>query len=120
MESGSLEDDWDFLPPKKINVPNVSKPKDWDKQANIDDTTDFKPKDENKPEHIPHVDAKKPEDWDEGMDKEWELPVIQEPEYKGEWRPWQISNPDYKGTWTILSVSQIAISMPITTPPHWA
>lgn len=36
----------------------------------------------NKPEHIPDPDAKKPEDWDEEMDGEWEPPVIQNPEYK--------------------------------------
>ena len=36
----------------------------------------------DKPEHIPDPDAKKPEDWDEEMDGEWEPPVIQNPEYK--------------------------------------
>ena len=29
-ESGSLEDDWDFLPPKKIKDPEAKKPEDWD------------------------------------------------------------------------------------------
>lgn len=93
--------------------------------------TDFftYPQDWDKPEHIPDPDAKKPEDWDEEMDGEWEPPVIQNPEYKvtwgskqgggaqrvahrpplnhwfpfplpqGEWKPRQIDNPDYKGTW---------------------
>ncbi|ELK09499.1 Calreticulin [Pteropus alecto] len=46
----------------KIKVPDVSKPKDWDKQANIDDTTDSKPKDGNKSKHNPDADAKKPKD----------------------------------------------------------
>lgn len=40
------------------------------------------PQDWDKPEHIPDPDAKKPEDWDEEMDGEWEPPVIQNPEYK--------------------------------------
>lgn len=39
----------------------------------------------DKPEHIPDPDAKKPEDWDEEMDGEWEPPVIQNPEYKVRW-----------------------------------
>jgi hypothetical protein len=29
VESGSLEEDWDILPPKEINDPAQSKPKDW-------------------------------------------------------------------------------------------
>ena len=99
VESGSLEDDWDFLPPKKIKDPDAAKPEDWDERAKIDDPTDSKPEDWDKPEHIPDPDAKKPEDWDEEMDGEWEPPVIQNPEYKGEWKPRQIDNPDYKGTW---------------------
>lgn len=99
VESGSLEDDWDFLPPKKIKDPDASKPDDWDERAKIDDPTDSKPEDWDKPEHIPDPDAKKPEDWDEEMDGEWEPPVIQNPEYKGEWKPRQIDNPNYKGTW---------------------
>uniref|UniRef100_A0A8C8ZGM8 Calreticulin n=1 Tax=Prolemur simus TaxID=1328070 RepID=A0A8C8ZGM8_PROSS len=78
VESGFLEDNWDFLPPKKIKHPDA----DWDK-----------------PEHIPDPDAKKPEDWDEEMDGEWEPPVIQNPKYNGKWKPQQINNPDYKGTW---------------------
>uniref|UniRef100_A0A493TFL0 Calreticulin n=1 Tax=Anas platyrhynchos platyrhynchos TaxID=8840 RepID=A0A493TFL0_ANAPP len=82
VESGSLEDDWDFLPPKKIKDPEAKKPEDWDERAKIDDPEDSKPEDWDKPEHIPDPDAKKPEDWDEEMDGEWEPPVIQNPEYK--------------------------------------
>lgn len=33
-------------------------------------------------ENIPDPDAKKPDDWDEDMDGEWEPPVITNPEYK--------------------------------------
>lgn len=36
VESGSLEDDWDFLPPKKIKDPDAAKPEDWDERAKID------------------------------------------------------------------------------------
>merc|ERR1712165_236214 len=64
-ESGSLEEDWDMLPSKKIKDP----------------------------------EAKKPDDWDDEMDGEWEPPQIDNPEYKGEWKPKQIDNPDFKGKW---------------------
>ncbi|TRY55199.1 hypothetical protein DNTS_032676 [Danionella cerebrum] len=99
VESGSLEEDWDFLPAKKIKDPEAKKPEDWDDRAKIDDETDSKPEDWDQPENIPDPDAKKPEDWDEEMDGEWEPAVIPNPDYKGEWKPKQIENPNYKGTW---------------------
>lgn len=99
VESGTLEDDWDFLLPKKIKDPEAKKPEDWDERAKIDDPDDVKPEDWDKPEHIPDPDAKKPEDWDEEMDGEWEPPMIQNAEFKGEWKPKQIDNPNYKGIW---------------------
>ena len=43
VESGSLEDDWDMLPLKKIKDPEAKKPSDWDDRAKIDDPTDTKP-----------------------------------------------------------------------------
>lgn len=43
VESGSLEDDWDMLPPKKIKDPEAKKPSDWDDRAKIDDPSDSKP-----------------------------------------------------------------------------
>lgn len=43
VESGSLEDDWDLLPPKKIKDPEAKKPEDWDDRAKIDDADDTKP-----------------------------------------------------------------------------
>lgn len=99
VESGNLEDDWDFLPPKKIKDPEAKKPEDWDERATIPDPDDKKPEDWDQPEHIPDPDAVKPEDWDDEMDGEWEPPMIDNPEYKGEWKPKQIDNPSYKGVW---------------------
>ncbi|ODM94473.1 Calreticulin [Orchesella cincta] len=99
VQSGSLEDDWNFLPPKKIKDPEASKPSDWDDRATIDDPTDSKPEDWDQPEHIPDPDATKPEDWDDEMDGEWEPPQIDNPNFKGEWKPKQIDNPAYKGPW---------------------
>ncbi|XP_044753772.1 calreticulin [Coccinella septempunctata] len=98
-ESGSLEDDWDILPPKKIKDPEAKKPEDWDDRETIPDPDDKKPEDWDKPEHIPDPEATKPEDWDDEMDGEWEPPMIDNPEYKGEWAPKQIDNPAYKGPW---------------------
>lgn len=43
VASGNLEDDFDFLPPKTINDPTVSKPTDWDDRIQIDDPNDTKP-----------------------------------------------------------------------------
>ena len=36
-ESGNLEDDWDFLPPKTVKDPEASKPDEWDDNEKIDD-----------------------------------------------------------------------------------
>merc|ERR1712158_291359 len=98
-QKGTLEDDWDFLPPKMIKDPEAKKPEDWDERAKIDDAEDTKPEDYDQPEHIADPDATKPEDWDDEMDGEWEPPMIDNPDYKGEWKPRQIDNPDYKGKW---------------------
>lgn len=43
VESGELEADWDFLPPKKIKDPEAKKPEDWDDKKKIDDPEDKKP-----------------------------------------------------------------------------
>ncbi|XP_052336389.1 calreticulin isoform X1 [Oncorhynchus keta] len=99
VESGSLEEDWDFLPPKKIKDPDAEKPDDWDEKENIDDPEDKKPDDWDVAENIPDPDAKKPDDWDDEMDGEWEPPMVTNPDYKGEWKPKQIDNPAYKGKW---------------------
>ena len=36
----------------------------------------------DKPQHIPDPDAKKPDDWDDEIDGEWEPPQIDNPDYK--------------------------------------
>ncbi|XP_003743036.1 calreticulin [Galendromus occidentalis] len=99
VESGELEKDWDFLPPKTIKDPEAKKPADWDDQEKIDDPEDTKPDGWDQPEYIPDPDAKKPEDWDDEMDGEWEPPQINNPEHKGEWSPKKIDNPNYQGVW---------------------
>ncbi|XP_014243004.1 calreticulin [Cimex lectularius] len=99
VESGNLEDDFDFLPPKMIKDPEAKKPEDWEDNPTIDDPTDSKPEDWDKPATIPDPEANKPEDWDTEMDGEWEPPQIDNPEFKGEWKPKQIDNPNYKGPW---------------------
>jgi calreticulin len=99
VESGKLEEDWDFLPPKRIPDPTQSKPEDWEDEEKIDDPEDTKPEDWDKPEFIPDPDASKPDDWDDEMDGEWSAAKINNPEFKGEWKPKKIDNPKYKGPW---------------------
>jgi len=100
-EKGTLADDWDMLPAKKIKDPEAKKPSqdEWDEREKIDDPEDTKPEDWDKPETIADPDATKPEDWDDEMDGEWEPPMVDNPDYKGEWKPRQIDNPAYKGKW---------------------
>jgi len=99
VESGSLEEDWDLLPPKKMKDPAASKPDDWVDNAKMDDPEDTKPDDWEQPELIADEGASKPQDWDDEEDGEWEAPMINNPDYKGEWKPKQIDNPAYKGEW---------------------
>jgi len=97
--SGSLTEDWDFLPAKEIKDPEQSKPEDWVDEAMIDDPEAEKPEDWDVPATIVDPDAEMPEDWDEEDDGEWEAPVISNPDYKGPWSAPRIENPDYSGVW---------------------
>jgi calreticulin len=100
VREGNLEDSFDFLPPKEINDPSVSKPDDWVDTKKIPDPDDVKPDGyDDIPAEIPDPDAEMPEDWDEEEDGTWEPPMIDNPEYKGPWKPKMIDNPDYKGPW---------------------
>ncbi|XP_053325226.1 calreticulin-like [Spea bombifrons] len=99
VENGTLEDDWDFLQPKKIIDLNATKPLDWDEREKIEDPDDKRPDDWEETELIPDPEARKPNDWDSSMDGEWEAPVIPNPKYKGIWKPRIIDNPNYKGEW---------------------
>lgn len=99
-ESGSLEEDWKFLKPKKVDDPNDKKPSDWVDDAQIDDPEDKKPETwDSEPATITDPEAKKPEDWDDEEDGTWEAPQIPNPKHKGEWSPKRIPNPAYKGPW---------------------
>jgi len=100
VRKGTLEDGWDFLLPKEIKDPNVSKPADWVDAKKIADPEDKKPEGyDDIPKETPDPDAKKPDDWDDEEDGEWEPPLIDNPEYKGPWKPRMIDNPAYKGEW---------------------
>ncbi|GBF99256.1 calreticulin-like [Raphidocelis subcapitata] len=100
VAEGSLEDDWDMLPPRKIKDPKATKPEDWDEREKIPDPEDKKPAGwDDIPATLPDPDAKKPEDWDDEDDGEWEPPTVPNPEYKGEWKQKTIDNPAYKGKW---------------------
>jgi len=99
-ESGSLADDWDILPPKKIKDPSKSKPSDWVDTPKMADPSEVKPEGHDDiPKQIVDPEASKPDDWDTDADGEWEAPMIENPDYKGPWKAKQIDNPDYKGPW---------------------
>lgn len=105
-ESGSLEEDWDFLKPKTIPDPEDKKPEDWEDEAEIADPEDKKPADyDDQPENIADPDAKQPDDWDEEEDGKWEAPQIKNPSFKGEWKPKMIPNPKYKGVWKAKDIA---------------
>jgi calreticulin len=100
VESGSLAEDWDMLPPKEILDPKQSKPSDWVDEKEIPDPNAVKPDGwDDIPKEIKDPEASKPEDWDNDLDGEWEAPLISNPEYKGEWKAPLIPNPSYKGEW---------------------
>merc|ERR1712177_148641 len=86
-QKGKLEDDWDLLEPRMIKDPEQSKPDDWVDDAKMDDPEDEKPEGwDDIPKQIDDPEAEKPEDWDDEADGEWEPPMIDNPEYKGEWK----------------------------------
>merc|ERR1712185_355957 len=65
---GSIKEDWEVLKPKEIDDPDDKKPSDWVEDSMMDDPED-----------------KKPADWVEEKDGEWEPPMKDNPEFKGEW-----------------------------------
>ena len=100
VQAGELREDWDFLPPKMIKDPALSKPSDWVNEKRMDDPEDTKPDGWDEiPKQLADPDATVPDDWDEEDDGVWEPPFIDNPEYKGEWKVKKIDNPDYKGEW---------------------
>jgi calreticulin len=100
VRKGDLAEQFDFLLPKEIKDPNVSKPADWVDAKKISDPNDVKPEGyDDIPAEIPDPEAVKPEDWDDEEDGEWEAPKIDNPDYKGPWKAKKIPNPEYKGEW---------------------
>merc|ERR1711935_619900 len=83
VDSGSLEEGWDFLESKEIRDPDEKKPDDHD----------------DIPAKIADPKATKPDDWDDESDGTWEAPQIDNPDFKGEWKAKRIANPAYKGVW---------------------
>merc|ERR1711972_357307 len=90
---GSMKDDWELLKPKEIEDPEDKKPSDWADDSMMDDPEDAKPADWVEEKRIVDGEAKKPDDWDDEEDGEWEAPMKDNPEYKGDWSVKRISNP---------------------------
>merc|ERR1711988_528931 len=100
VDSGNLEEGWDFLEPKQIRDPDEKKPEDWVDEAEIDDPEDKKPDGyDDIPAKIADPKATKPDDWDDESDGTWEAPQIDNPDFKGAWKAKRIKNPAYKGVW---------------------
>lgn len=107
VQSGSLMEDWDMIPPKTIKDPSAKKPDDWDEREMIDDPEDKKPDGyDDIPKQTVDPKATKPDDWDDESDGEWEAPMIDNPEYKGPWSPKRINNKDYKGKWVAPDIGR--------------
>lgn len=105
VASGSLFEDWDFLPPQQITDPNSKKPETWVDDEFIVDPEDKKPQGwDDIPEFIQDPDATKPDEWDDEFDGAWSAPMIPNPDYKGEWAPKNIKNPEYKGPWVAAKI----------------
>jgi calreticulin len=102
--TGTLEESFAIIEPKKIPGLKIAKPADWDDRETIPDP-DFDPFDE--PLYIDDPDDKKPKRWDEKKRGPWEprkifnrrssviAPLIQNPNFMGKWAP-LIDNPNYK------------------------
>merc|ERR1711870_91853 len=58
-----------------------------------------------KPKEIPDPEDKKPDDWDDEEDGEWEAPMKDNAAYKGDWYGKRISNPAYKGVWEAKKIA---------------
>merc|ERR1712039_46695 len=50
-------------------------------------------------------EVKKPDDWDDEEDGEWEAPMKDNPAYKGDWHVKRISNPAYNGIWEAKKIA---------------
>merc|ERR1712054_682330 len=75
VDSGSLEEGWDFLEPKQIRDPDEKKPDDWDDES--DGTWE-----------APQID-------NPDFKGAWKAKRIKNPAYKGVWEAKLIDNPKY-------------------------
>merc|ERR1711937_227149 len=105
LYEGSIKEDWEVLKPKTINDPEDKKPSDWVDTSMMDDPEDKKPDDWTDEKRIVDEEAKKPDDWDDEEDGEWEAPMKDNPDYKGDRKAKRISNPEYKGVWEAKKIA---------------
>merc|ERR1712050_365891 len=71
----------------------------------MEDPSDKKPDDCVEEKRIVDSSAKRPDDWDDEEDGEWEPPMKDNDAYKGEWHVQRISNPAYKGVWEARKIA---------------
>ncbi|XP_072959117.1 calreticulin-like isoform X2 [Typha angustifolia] len=94
-ESGSLYNDWDILPPKKIPDPEARKPEDWDDEKFILDPEEKKLEHEDSNDKL-HGESEASDVTDPEQKEQQKQKKIRNPNYKGEWKAPLIDNPDYK------------------------
>ncbi len=101
--SGTIEDDWNIVAPRRIADPTATKPADWIDDPEMDDPSDTQPSEWNAgvPEYIVDNDAEAPSDWDDEAEGRAWPPRLRNPEHKGQWKPRRIPNPLYKGPWSV-------------------
>merc|ERR1712086_29727 len=92
VDSGSLEEGWDFLEAKQIRDPEEKKPEGHD----------------DIPAKIADPKATKPDDWDDESDGTWEAPQIDNPDFKGEWKAKRIANPKYEADDKLYSYAKFS------------
>uniref|UniRef100_A0A8C7I600 Calreticulin n=1 Tax=Oncorhynchus kisutch TaxID=8019 RepID=A0A8C7I600_ONCKI len=105
VESGSLEEDWDILPPKKVKDPEAVKPDDWDERERMEDPDDKKPE----PPMVSNPDYKDTDNVTVAFPGEWKPRRIDNPDYKGKWLHPEIDNPDYSADSEIYRFDSIGV-----------
>lgn len=96
---GDLISGWDWPTDREVYT-KTRKPDNWVDNEFIEDPNARKPSNwDDIPKEIPDPDATKPDIWDDESDGEWDIPLMDNPDWAAEWKRPIIKNPDYKGEW---------------------
>ena len=96
----TMEEDFNYCQPPRIEDPFDIKPEDWEDHAEMDDPDDLPPEEfRDVPRFIPNPNVKKPSVWDDARDGKWVQPLIPNPDFTSDWKPRRIPNPAFRGDW---------------------